>query len=66
MPDAFSPKRFHQPASPQPRPDAVSTCAIEAGMAQKSAEFRQHGGEVYLRTDIDEVETEAEETVGAD
>jgi phosphomethylpyrimidine synthase len=41
-----------------------STYAIEAGMQQKSAEFRQHGGEVYLRTDV--AEAEAEETVAAD
>jgi phosphomethylpyrimidine synthase len=46
-----------------------STYAIEAGMAQKSAEFRQRGGEVYLRTDGDapgEAEAEAEEKVAAD
>jgi phosphomethylpyrimidine synthase len=46
-----------------------STCAIEAGMQQKSAEFRLRGGEVYLRTDavaVAEAEAEAEETVAAD
>jgi phosphomethylpyrimidine synthase len=44
-----------------------STYAIEAGMAAKSAVFRQRGGEVYLRTDVaDSVEVEAEETVAAD
>jgi phosphomethylpyrimidine synthase len=39
-----------------------STYAIEAGMAQKSAEFRLRGGEVYLRTDA----VAAEETVAGD
>jgi phosphomethylpyrimidine synthase len=44
-----------------------STYAIEAGMAAKSAEFRQRGGEVYLPADAAAaVETEAEETVAAD
>jgi phosphomethylpyrimidine synthase len=33
---------------------------IEAGMQEKSAEFRERGGEVYLRTDG------AAETVAAD
>jgi len=42
-----------------------STYAIEAGMAQKSAEFRQRGGEVYLRTDA-VAAAEAEEPVAAD
>jgi phosphomethylpyrimidine synthase len=41
-----------------------STYAIEAGMAQKSAEFRQRGGEVYLPADV--VRAAAEETVAAD
>ncbi len=41
-----------------------STYAIEAGMQQKSAEFRERGGEVYLRTDA--VAADAEETVAAD
>lgn len=41
---------------------------IEAGMAQKSAEFRHRGGEVYLPADVVAgVEAaEAEETVAAD
>jgi phosphomethylpyrimidine synthase len=46
-----------------------STYALEAGMAQKSAEFRQRGGEVYLRTDAiaaADVRAEAEERVAAD
>jgi phosphomethylpyrimidine synthase len=46
-----------------------STYAIEAGMAQKSAEFRQRGGEVYLPADAVAAEgarAEAEETVAAD
>ncbi len=46
-----------------------STYAIEAGMQQKSAEFRQRGGEVYLRTDGTDGEAakaDAEETVAAD
>ena len=38
--------------------------AAEAGMQQKSAEFRQRGGEVYLPADVVRVEAaaEAEET----
>jgi phosphomethylpyrimidine synthase len=43
-----------------------STYAIEAGMQQKSTEFRQRGGEVYLRTDAVAAEAETEETVTAD
>ncbi|HEY7768118.1 phosphomethylpyrimidine synthase ThiC [Longimicrobium sp.] len=41
---------------------------IEAGMAHKSAEFRERGAEVYLRTDAGaaEVDVDAEETVAAD
>jgi phosphomethylpyrimidine synthase len=42
-----------------------STYAIEAGMQQKSAEFRQRDGEVYLPADSI-VAAEAEETVAAD
>jgi hypothetical protein len=33
-------------------------------MQEKSAEFRERGGEVYLRTDA--IEVDAEETVAAD
>jgi phosphomethylpyrimidine synthase len=46
-----------------------STYAIEAGMQQKSAEFRQRGGEVYLPADVvagEAAKVEAEETVAAD
>jgi phosphomethylpyrimidine synthase len=44
-----------------------STYAIEAGMAAKSAEFRQRGGEVYLPADVVRAAAaEAEETVAAD
>jgi len=39
--------------------------AAEAGMAAKSAEFRERGSEVYLPV-VDESEVEAEETVAAD
>ncbi|HEX8316842.1 MAG TPA: hypothetical protein VF632_00460 [Longimicrobium sp.] len=41
---------------------------IEAGMADKSAEFRERGAEVYLPVDgIDAADAEdAEEPVGAD
>ena len=36
-------------------------------MAAKSAEFREKGGKVYLRTDVaDAADVEAEETVAAD
>ena len=42
-----------------------STYAIEAGMAQKSAEFRERGGEVYLPADSI-VSADAEEAVAAD
>ncbi len=47
------------------------TYAIEAGMQQKSAEFRQRGGEVYLPAEVvsaagTEAGAEAEETVAAD
>ena len=39
----------------------------EAGMAAKSAEFRERGSEVYLPVlDNAEVEAETEETVAAD
>ena len=38
---------------------------IEAGMHQKSAEFRERGGEVYLPVDV-VAAAEAEETVAAD
>lgn len=43
---------------------AAAQAAAEAGMAQKSAEFRERGGEVYLP--VQEVAAEAEETVAAD
>ncbi|HYR08885.1 MAG TPA: phosphomethylpyrimidine synthase ThiC, partial [Longimicrobium sp.] len=43
---------------------AAAQAAAEAGMAQKSAEFRERGGEVYLPADV--VRVEAEETVAAD
>lgn len=43
---------------------ATQQTAAEAGMAAKSAEFRQRGGEVYLPADS--VVAEAEETVAAD
>ena len=39
--------------------------AAEAGMAEKSAEFRARGGEVYLPV-VDRTAAEAEETVAAD
>jgi phosphomethylpyrimidine synthase len=41
---------------------------IEAGMQEKSAEFRERGGEVYLPADVVRAaaEAHAEETVGAD
>jgi hypothetical protein len=42
---------------------------IEAGMQEKSAEFRERGGEVYLPANsivAAETEAEAEETVAAD
>jgi phosphomethylpyrimidine synthase len=42
-----------------------STYAIEAGMQQKSAEFRERGGEVYLPLD-GTVAAEVEEPVAAD
>jgi phosphomethylpyrimidine synthase len=42
---------------------AAAQAAAEAGMQQKSAEFRERGGEVYLRTDAD---AGVEETVAAD
>jgi phosphomethylpyrimidine synthase len=48
-----------------PTPCMESTYAIEAGMAQKSAEFRQRGGEVYLPLDTVRA-AEAEEPVAAD
>jgi phosphomethylpyrimidine synthase len=43
--------------------------AAETGMAQKSAEFRERGGEVYLPADVvraDADSVDAEETVAAD
>jgi hypothetical protein len=45
-----------------------STYAIEAGMQQKSAEFRERGGEVYLPagTVAVKADADAEETVAAD
>jgi hypothetical protein len=44
-----------------------STYAIEAGMQQKSAEFRQRGGEVYLPADsVITAETRAEAECGGD
>jgi phosphomethylpyrimidine synthase len=41
---------------------------IEAGMQEKSAEFRERGGEVYLPADVvrTEADADAEETVAAD
>ena len=39
--------------------------AAEAGMAAKSAEFRERGSEVYLPV-AEEAELEREETVAAD
>jgi phosphomethylpyrimidine synthase len=39
--------------------------AAEAGMAAKSAEFREKGSEVYLPV-VDAAAVEAEETVAAD
>jgi phosphomethylpyrimidine synthase len=44
---------------------AAAQAAAEAGMAQKSAEFRERGGEVYLPADV-VAAAEAEETVAAD
>jgi phosphomethylpyrimidine synthase len=43
---------------------AAQLQAAESGMAVKSAEFRERGCEVYLRTDA--VEAEAEEAVAPD
>jgi len=44
-----------------------STYAIEAGMQQKSAEFRQRGGEMYLPADaVRAADVDAGETVAAD
>jgi phosphomethylpyrimidine synthase len=48
---------------------AAAQAAAEAGMQQKSAEFRERGGEVYLPADsivAAEASAEAEETVAAD
>ena len=48
---------------------AAKQAEAEAGMAQKSAEFRERGGEVYLPADsivAAEAHAEAEETVAAD
>jgi hypothetical protein len=42
---------------------------IEAGMQEKSAEFRERGGEVYLPADVvraNAAAADAEETVAAD
>jgi phosphomethylpyrimidine synthase len=44
---------------------AAQQAAAEAGMQQKSAEFRERGGEVYLPADAI-VAAEVEETVAAD
>jgi phosphomethylpyrimidine synthase len=44
---------------------AAQLQAAESGMAAKSAEFREHGSEVYLRTDA-VAAAEVEETVAAD
>jgi phosphomethylpyrimidine synthase len=44
---------------------AAQQAAAEAGMQQKSAEFRERGSEVYLRTDA-VAPAEAEETVAPD
>ena len=44
---------------------AAAQAAAEAGMQQKSAEFRERGGEVYLPVDSI-VAAEAAETVAAD
>jgi phosphomethylpyrimidine synthase len=43
---------------------AAQQTEIEAGMQEKSAEFRERGGEVYLPAEV--IATEAEETVAAD
>ena len=40
--------------------------AAEAGMAAKSAEFRERGGEVYLPIADVDVEAERQEAVAAD
>ncbi|HEX6368570.1 MAG TPA: hypothetical protein VF006_06550 [Longimicrobium sp.] len=47
---------------------AAVQAAAEAGMQQKSAEFRQRGGEVYLPADTVRAAepVDAEETVAAD
>jgi phosphomethylpyrimidine synthase len=45
---------------------AAAQAAAEAGMQQKSAEFRERGGEVYLPADVVRAAAEAEETVAAD
>jgi phosphomethylpyrimidine synthase len=47
---------------------AAKQAEAEVGMAQKSAEFRERGGEVYLPADVVRAEAgvEAEETVAAD
>jgi phosphomethylpyrimidine synthase len=44
---------------------AAQQKAIEAGMADKSAEFRERGGGVYLPADV-VASAQAEETVAAD
>jgi phosphomethylpyrimidine synthase len=44
---------------------AAQQAAAEVGMAAKSAEFRQRGGEVYLPIDADALAI-AEEPVAAD
>jgi hypothetical protein len=50
---------------PQLRDYAAQLEAAEAGMAAKSAEFRERGSEVYLPV-LDGAEVAAEETVAAD
>jgi phosphomethylpyrimidine synthase len=46
---------------------AAKQKVIEAGMQEKSAEFRQRGGEVYLPADVvHAADVDAEETVAAD
>jgi phosphomethylpyrimidine synthase len=48
---------------------AATQAAAEAGMQQKSAEFRERGGEVYLPADVvaeADADAEAEESVAAD
>jgi hypothetical protein len=51
-------------ADGDPNRYGAAQAAAEAGMQQKSAEFRERGGDVYLPADV--VRAEAEETVAAD